>query len=202
MTRSVGITLVLIWAAAACAAGASTDPSLAPATAAGSQTVEPTAGTSSLAATEAVSAASSSATSSSDAIPGPSGTPAPLPLAEIVTGHASIAGGLGTYTLDGYGSDAPWLPFGSLPTIAAGAAERLTFRFVDGAMIGDAQVIRAAAGDSTGAALAVVPGSSLGSGGTSLSVNPLPVGHWVVAARLFRADGRGDGTTFWAVIVR
>jgi len=114
---------------------------------------------------------------------------------------ATVAGILGTFTLDGSGSDSPWLPFDVLPAVGVGASEVLTVRFVDRAAIGDVQVEIAAAADTTGSAPRGIDGA-LGDVGLSYSFGPLPAGRWVVAAHLFRADGRGNGLTFWAVTVR
>ncbi|MBI3745292.1 MAG: hypothetical protein HY264_01970 [Chloroflexi bacterium] len=61
----------------------------------------------------------------------PTGTPAPVPRAELVTAGATVAGTLGTYTMDGSGSDSPWLPFGALPAVAVGASETPSLRFID-----------------------------------------------------------------------
>lgn len=134
-------------------------------------------------------------------VPTPAHTPAPPPLAEIVTADGSIRGTLGTYSIDGRGSDAPWLPFASLPGVGVADGELLTIRFVDGVGIGQWQVLLAPASDTGGLATRGVEGGMLGPLADVLTVGPLPAGSWVLQARLFRADERGDGLTYWAVTV-
>lgn len=138
--------------------------------------------------------------------PGPTptenATRAPLPIAEIVTADATIVGDLGTYTIDGQGSDAPWLPFNSLPSITAGVSDTLAIRFSDGVVIGDWSAVIAGALDTSGSTTRGVDGALSATDGTTASVGPLPLGRWVLQVRLFRADGRGDGLTYWAVTVR
>ncbi len=129
-------------------------------------------------------------------------SPAPPPVAEIVTADGSVEGTLGTYTIDGRGSDAPWLPFSSLPGIDLDAGQALTIRFVDGVGIGQWQLLLAPESDTAGLATRGVDGGSLGPLADSLTVGPLPAGRWVLQAWLFRADERGDGLTYWAVTVR
>ncbi|HLE79446.1 MAG TPA: hypothetical protein VI687_03545 [Candidatus Limnocylindrales bacterium] len=135
------------------------------------------------------------------AAPTATSTPAPPPLAEIVTADGNIQGTLGTYSIDGRGSDAPWLPFSSLPGLSVAPGELLTIRFVDGVGIGQWQVLLAPASDTGGLATRGVDGGMLGPLADVLVVGPLPAGSWVRQARLFRADERGDGLTYWAVTV-
>ena len=146
------------------------------------------------------------ATTGASATPGPSAAPAStpslLPVAEIVTADASIAGKLGSYDLDGGGSDSPWLAFDALPEVVVSATDRLILRFVDGAAIGDHRIVVATADDLSGTSPQGVPDPGLDADRTSLAVGPLPAGRWVLQARLFRADGRGDGVTYWALTVR
>ena len=47
-----------------------------------------------------------------------------------------------------------------------------------------------------------MPGAKLSADHRVLRLGPIPLGQWVVSVRLFRADGRGDGTTYWAITVR
>lgn len=131
----------------------------------------------------------------------PAPTAAPPPQAEIVTTDGSVQGTLGTYSIDGRGSDAPWLPFSSLPGVSVAAGELLTIRFVDGVEIGQWQVLLAPASDTGGLATRDAEGGTLGPFADSLTVGPLPAGSWVLQARLIRADERGDGLTYWAVTV-
>jgi hypothetical protein len=132
----------------------------------------------------------------------PSATPAPAPRAEIVIADATVAGALGTYTIDDTGSDSPWLPFDTLPSVGLGVAETPAVRFVDGVAIGQFQVEIAAATDTAGSAPREAPGGMLAADGRSFTIGPLPAGRWVLVARVFRADRRGDGLTYWAVTVR
>lgn len=125
-----------------------------------------------------------------------------LPVAELVAAQGTILGALGTYVMDGAGSDSPWLPFAAVPVVAAGAADTLQIRFADGAVIGEVSAEFAAADDTEGTHLQAVPGGALATDGSSVTVGPFPAGRWVLEARLFRADGRGDGLTFWAITVR
>jgi hypothetical protein len=113
----------------------------------------------------------------------------------------SVPGTLGSYVLDGRGSDAPWLPFDSLPRVAVAATEALTVGFVDRAAIGEWSVAIAAATDTRGLKPQGIEGVALQPSGDLLSAGPLPVGRWVLSVRLFRADSRADGVTYWAVSV-
>lgn len=124
------------------------------------------------------------------------------PIAELVTAQGSVLGALGTYALDGAGSDAPWLPFTTIPSLDVRAADPLQIRFADGAAIGDISAEFAAAADTSGANPHGVPERGHAADGSSVTMGPLPPGQWVLEARVFRADGRGDGLTYWAVTVR
>ena len=145
--------------------------------------------------------AASDPVSTSSAAP-PTATPPPVPLAEIVTGDATTPGIVGSYTIDGRGSDGPWLPFTSLPAVGVGTRETPTLQFSDGTAIRNVQVLIASAADTSGTSSHGVSSTSLAADGHSVAIGPLPAGQWVIAARLFRADGRGDGTTYWAVTVQ
>jgi hypothetical protein len=78
--------------------------------------------------------------------------------------------------------------------------ERLTAGFADGAEIGAWSARAAPATDPRGT-------SVVGVGGrdadfpllSSVAIDPLPPGRWVLAVRLDRADGRGDATFYWLV---
>ena len=124
------------------------------------------------------------------------------PVAELVTAQGTILGALGTYVMDGADSDAPWLPFHAIPTVEVGAADTLQIRFADGAAIRDISTVFAAADDTSGAHPQGVRSGGRAADGSSVTVGPLPPGQWVLEARVFRADGRGDGLTYWAVTVR
>ncbi len=157
------------------------------------------------AATATASAAGTPAASITQPTPAtaePKVTPPPVPVAEIVTGDATTPGAIGSYSVDGRGSDAPWLPFVSLPSVGVGARETPSIQFADGTPLGNVQVLIAAAVDTSGASAQGVASAFLAANGRSVVIGPLPAGRWVIAARLFRADGRGDGTTYWAITVQ
>ncbi len=202
---SYGVGLLVLTGLLGCAGGGSSDA------AADRNTVTSAAETPAAATPAAATAiptpnAASSPTGGPTLIPTPTptdnSTPAPLPVAEIVTPGATIVGTLGTYTIDGRGTDAPWLPFNSLPSITSRVGEVLTIRFSDGATIGDLAAVIASADDASGSTTYSVDGTLPPAGGATASVGPLPAGRWVLQVRLFRADGRGEGLTYWAVTVR
>lgn len=124
------------------------------------------------------------------------------PVAVLVATQGTILGALGTYVMDGRASDVPWLPFTADPSVGLGRGEVVTIRFADRATIGDAVATYAAAADTTGARSAGAPGGARAADGSAMTVGPFPPGQWVLAARLVRADGRGDGLTYWAITVR
>lgn len=128
-------------------------------------------------------------------------TLAALPIAQLEKTSGAIAGALGTYDVDGRGSDTPWLPFSSLPAVALTSTEIVTISFVGGFAIGQWSAVLAAADDTSGAFSRGAPGGTLGPNATALTVGPLPAGRWVLQARLIRLDGHGDGVTYWAVTV-
>ena len=185
--RALPLTAVLVVAVAGCVAA--TSPAGSPV---GSVAASPSPGTTigttpSVAATQTGSVAASA-------------TPAPPPQAEIVTAAATIPGDLGTYVIDGGGSDSPAFPFDALPALSVGTRDTIGIRFIDGVAIGDFQVVITAAADTAASAPQAVP-ATRSADGLTLTAGPLPAGRWVLAARLFRADGRGDGVTYWAVTV-
>ncbi len=122
--------------------------------------------------------------------------------AVLVTEDAATKGELGSYTIDGQGSDAPWLPFGSLIGVEAGAGQPVSVRLLDGGSINGWVADLAAWDDTTGSLARRVAEQEGGAAVQDVALGSLPVGRWVLAVRLFRADARGDGTTFWAVTVR
>jgi hypothetical protein len=191
MTRSPLLSLVLAFIAASCAAAS---PSAAPEGSTAASRAP--AATPSAAATPSPTPGASLAPSVSA-----TATPAPSPQAEILLPGTFYAGYLGSYEIDGHGSDGPWVPYDSLSHVVVGSQDTLTIRFVDGTDIGEADAVIAAASDTTGSSPRAVP---VGPGGnaTSVTVGPLPAGTWVLSVRLFRADGRGDGTTYWAITSR
>jgi len=185
--RPVLLSLLIVLAAG-CAVG--TSPSEPPGSTVGASPIP--------VATATAAVATASATPAPTAPSSPTVTPAPPPQAEILAPGTIFAGYLGSYEVDGTGSDGPWVPFDSLSKVVVGAGQTVTIRFVDGTDIGEADAVIAAAADRTGSnpqAVSVAPGGNA----ASVVVGPLPSGSWVLSVRLFRADGRGDGTTYWAV---
>ncbi len=126
----------------------------------------------------------------------------PLPVAVILTADATIAGELGAYAMDGAGDDGPWLGAAGLPSLALGPFDTLSVALIDGVPIGDSSAVMAAADDTSGTRTQAVPGAKLSADHRLLRLGPFPPGQWVLSVRLFRADGRGDGTTYWAISVR
>lgn len=139
-------------------------------------------------------------------LPTPMPTPTPTPAASSLPPLAVVRvdgrptpGTLGSYTMDGSGSDTPWQPFGGLPGIEVAARASLVVAFADGAPIGGWVAQLAAADDPMGADLTGLGGVEQGLEAESVTIGPMPAGRWVLAVRLFRADGRGDGITYWAI---
>ncbi|MEO5918543.1 MAG: hypothetical protein ABIQ17_03180 [Candidatus Limnocylindrales bacterium] len=123
-------------------------------------------------------------------------------VAVLVTDTAATEGQLGSYAIDGQGSDAPWLPFGSLISVEADARHPVSIRLLDGGSISGWVADLAAWDDTSGSFARRVAEQEDGPAVQDVALGPLPAGRWVLAVRLFRADARGDGTTFWAVTVR
>lgn len=148
----------------------------------------------------------STATAPPSAEPTPSVAPtdaAPLrPVGVILTADATLAGELGSYTMDGAGADSPWLGAGGIPSLAIGPFDTISVALIDGVPIEDSTAVMAAADDARGSRTQAVPGAHLSADHRVLRLGPIPPGRWVVSVRLVRADGRGDGTTYWAITVR
>ena len=140
------------------------------------------------------------ATSTATSEPGPQALTAAV--AVLVTNISATEGELGSYTIDEQGSDAPWLPFGSLIGVEVGVGQPVSVRLLDGGLISAWVADLAAWDDTTGSLARRVAERDDGPGVENVGLDRIPVGRWVLAVRLFRADARGDGTTFWAVTVR
>jgi len=198
-----GLLLLTVAIVAACGAGSGSSVDTGPPGATGAQPgASGLAGSPSLdPATTMAPTATPTPTVTPSAAVSPMPVPVPLPAAELVMTTGSVPGTLGSYVLDGRGSDAPWLPFDSLPRVAVAATEALTVGFVDRAAIGEWSVAIAAATDTRGLKPQGIEGVALQPSGDLLSAGPLPVGRWVLSVRLFRADSRADGVTYWAVSV-
>ncbi|MEO8207908.1 MAG: hypothetical protein ABI598_02640 [Chloroflexota bacterium] len=130
-----------------------------------------------------------------------SATSQTLPIAVVMQGDNGTVGALGSYVMDGQGGDSPWLPIDTLTLLTADASTQIRVQFRDGAGIGAWVVDLAPEGDATGARARRVAERGGGPAVEQIVVGPLPPGRWVLAARLFRADGRGDGVTYWGVSV-
>ena len=89
----------------------------------------------------------------------------------------------------------------ALPAVPTSARDALIVRFVDRVEIGDFLAVVAGAADTGGSSPLAVRAAPVAGDPASLRVGPLPPGKWVLSVRLFRADGRGDGTTYWAFTV-
>jgi hypothetical protein len=127
----------------------------------------------------------------------PTAGPAQLPAAVLVLAGTEAPGTLGSWTLDGQGSDSPWLPAAALAEVEVGPGP-LMVRPVDGASIGAWSAHRAPASDPSGRALTGLGGREEDTPALdAVALDPLPAGRWVVAVRLNRADGRGDATFYW-----
>lgn len=120
----------------------------------------------------------------------------------VVGDGAGIPGALGTWVLDDAGSDSPSLPWSAPDAIAIPPGVAVALRLADGSPMGAWFADLADAVDIDG-------GKALRLGGREADAPPLisvrlgalPTGRWVLAARLFRADGRGNGVTYWSVLV-
>lgn len=115
-------------------------------------------------------------------------------------GLAGAVGVLGSWTLDAGGSDSPWLPWRAAGAVTIPAGGPVTIRFVDGSPIGWWSVDLADRADSAGLNAQRLGGRDVDRPPLdSIRLDQLPAGTYVLAARLFRADGRGDGLTYWSI---
>lgn len=125
------------------------------------------------------------------------------PAASIRFGDAPpVAGTLGSWAIDGLGSDAPWLPAPALASIDVQGDALASVAFDDGALVGSFSVSVATIQDVRGEAVHRVsgreaPGPPLG----AVTFGPVPSGAWVLAVQLVRADSRGEATFYWLVNV-
>ena len=120
----------------------------------------------------------------------------------VAAAAAGTLGMLGSWVLDGRGSDSPWLPWQAGAAVSVPPGVPISIRLADESPIGWWLVDLADEGDVTGLLAIRLGGREadlppLG----AVQLEPLPAGRWVLAARLFRADGRGDGVTYWSLLV-
>jgi hypothetical protein len=112
-----------------------------------------------------------------------------------------VAGTLGSHEFGGSAADVPWLPASALAPTAVAADSVLAVGFHDGSPIGEWSASVAASADAQGRTLS-------GVGGREASQPPLiqvQIGgirkaNWVLAVRLFLADGSGDATYYWSLV--
>lgn len=117
-------------------------------------------------------------------------------------GVAETQGRLGGYTLDFQGSAAGWLPWKPSAVVAIPGGVPVTIRLGDAAPIGSWGAVIAPEADTTGDELTVVGEREADDPPLDVvRLDSLPPGRWVLAVTLRRADGRGDGVTFWSVEV-
>jgi hypothetical protein len=114
---------------------------------------------------------------------------------------ADSVGILGSWTLDGRGSDAPWLPASALEPVHLDAGAPVTAAYGDGAAIGAWGAWIAGVDDPRGSAATWIGGrESTEPAVPSVTVGAVEAGVWVLAVRLDRADGRGDATFYWLLL--
>jgi hypothetical protein len=136
----------------------------------------------------------------------PDGTesaPPVLPAAVLAAPGVEAPGTVGSWTLDGSGSDSPWLSAAGLREIDIGRGP-VTVRLDGGRPIGSWLARAAPAADRTGETAVELGGRDDGQPAldhVDLEQLPPAGGPWVIAMRLDRADGRGDATFYWLIIV-
>jgi hypothetical protein len=129
--------------------------------------------------------------------------PLPPDAVLVLPNGRRIAGVIGSYEFNGTAADVPWLPASSLTQTVVLADSPLAVSFADGSAIGGWTASRAPSADAQGL-------TSFGVGGREASEPPLlqvqvsgiRPGDWVLAVRLFLADGSGDATYFWSIAAR
>lgn len=135
-----------------------------------------------------------------------SARPTPVPGEPAATlqapGLGPIAGTVGSWAIDGAGSDAPWLPASMLSTIELAPNSLVSIAFADAAGIGVFSVRVAAAGDVRGQSPRGIRARDTAQPPlAAIDLPPLPSGDWVLAAQLIRADDRGEATFYWSIHV-
>ena len=154
--------------------------------------------------------------SPSDPTAPPSGAPSPTsaepsaapssaapPAAWLVLPDGNrVAGALGSWTLDGAGSDAPWLPASALETVSVAPGTTLEVALDGGLRIGTWRADVAMASDPTGADAGPLAGREADAPALErIELPPLEAGSWVVRVTTWFADGRGDAAYSWAIEV-
>lgn len=135
-----------------------------------------------------------------------SARPTPVPGEPAATlrarGLGPIAGTVGSWAIDGAGSDAPWLPASMLSSAELAPNALVSIAFDDGAAIGVFSVTVAAAGDIRGQSRRGIRARDTARPPlVAIDLPPLPRGDWILAAQLVRADDRGEATFYWSIHV-
>lgn len=135
--------------------------------------------------------------------PTASAAPAPGEPGATLRGPGTAAAGtVGSWAIDGAGSDAPWLPASTLSTVELARNALVSIAFDDGAGIGVFSVMVAAAGDIRGQSPRGIRARDTARPPlAAIDLPPLPSGDWVLAAQLVRADDRGEATFYWSIHV-
>jgi hypothetical protein len=118
------------------------------------------------------------------------------PVARLRVGDVADAVGTpGSWTLDGRGSDAPWLPASALQPVHLRTGAEVT------AAIGAWGAWIAGTDDPRGEMATWIGGRETTEPALpSVTVGGVEPGAWVMAVRLDRADGRGDATFYWLLL--
>jgi hypothetical protein len=146
------------------------------------------AGVSPSAATPSVSPAPTASASSSAPVVGTSGPQPPNAVLRVNDGAPSI-GELGTYTWQGAGSDAPWLP-GTPTRVAPGGAASVT---LEAPVAIEAWSIKQAKPGGTDVGARQI---AAGTGAVTFTV---PAAAGTIALHVQFAGGAGDAVYFWAL---
>ncbi len=121
----------------------------------------------------------------------------------LETGPDGLTPGVpGSWTRDGAGSDAPWLPASALPLVMVGSGSRLVVGLGGGIRIGSWRADVAPASDPAGVRARWWAGRDTAAPplGRVEFGSPGP-GAWVLRVMLAFADGRGDAAYSWALDV-
>jgi len=141
------------------------------------------------------SVASVTATASPTPVVSPSSSSAgPPPATLAAEGGDGVTGQLGSFTWNGGGSDAPWLP--GAP-VDVGAGEPMTVTIADGVGVGEWSARRVPAGTANGSGAV-----GLGGGPAPITFSAPSPGSWSVHVLVRFADGLGSASYYWRLTVR
>ena len=127
--------------------------------------------------------------------------PAAFLAATLAAEGEEVVGRLGSYTLDGTGSDTPWLPFDVLPMVTLKPDSRPEIRFDYIGPVTTWAASIAAEDDRLANQATQLADGHEAPGAASVTLPPIPPGRWVLAVSLERSDGRGGGMIYWAITV-